>query len=275
MNLACLAVAIIASTALTSLGQTTEPIAPENPAGKKAGGLLDFKKITPPTENKFNPVINLTQIERFQLTKGKAEAGDSQAQYELSLLYLQESERTVPLDYFEAYNWMVKAATKNHRMAQFHLGRLYENGLGTEKNNGSALEWRRSAALLGCKQSQRWMGLIYLEVFSSISRFSNQLKTDPSNLIEAYAWFNLGSEIPFPPRLDPITPGPEELATGNVPLNLKDYNSERSIPTSAARDRDQIARRAEFTQKMLGEAKARSVTLAKEALEFRSKNKAK
>jgi hypothetical protein len=242
---------------------------------QKGGMLLDLNKIGLPPEETKLPESELTPKQRFQRTKGKAEAGNSQAQYELALFYLQEPDKTVPVDYFEAYSWMVKASMKNHRMAQFHLGRLYENGWGIEKNLESALSWRRSAALLGCKQAQRWMGQTCLEAYSGSTRFGGLIKQGPASLVEAYAWLNLGSVIPFPPRLDPKTPGPEEAASDDTPLNLRDYNFEKSIPTSAARDRDIIARNPSFDKKMSEDAKTRCVTLAKEAEEHLAQNRPK
>jgi len=257
------------------LGAISSPAQTPGTNEKKGGMLLDLTKIGLPPEEKKLPEAELTPLQRFNRNKAKAEAGDSQAQYELALAYLQEPDKTVPVDYFEAYGWMVKASMKNHRMAQFHLGRLYENGWGIEKNLESALSWRRSAALLGCKQAQRWMGQTYLEAYSGSTRFGGLIKQGPANLVEAYAWLNLGSVIPFPPRLDPKTPGPEELASGDIPLNLRDYNFEKSVPTSAARDRDIIARNPSFDKKMSEDAKARSVTLAKEAEAHRAKNRPK
>ena len=242
---------------------------------KKGGMLIDLTKIGLPPEETKLPEGELTPKQRFNRNKAKAEAGDSQAQYELALAYLQEPDRTVPVDYFEAYSWMVKASTKNHRMAQFHLGRLYENGWGIDKNLESALSWRRSAALHGCKQAQRWMGQTHLEAASGSTRFGNLIKQDPSSMVEAYAWLNLGSVIPFPPRLDPKTPGPEEVASDDPPLNLRDYNFEKNIPTSAARDRDIIARNPSFDKKMSEDAKARCVTLARESETHRAKNRPK
>lgn len=255
---------------------------------KKAGMLLDLKKIVPSVEppkpapapepvaeKKAEPEIQLTPLQRFQMTKGKAEAGNSQAQYELALLYLQESEKPVPLDYFEAFSWMLKASMKNHKMAQFHLGRLYENGFGTDKSLENAIKWRRSAALLGCKQSQKWMGQLYVDIFNGNPKFADLIKPDPSNLIEAYAWYNLGGEIPFANRADPKTPGPDELTNGDHPLNVRDYNFEKSIPVSSARDRDAIARLPSFNRKMYDDAKARCNSLAKEAEEHRAQNRPK
>ena len=81
----------------------------------------------------------LTPEEQFSVDKSKAEAGDAQAQYELGLHYAQFHFRVVALDYFEAFAWMQKAALKNHRMAQYQLGRFYEQGKGTEKIWGKPL----------------------------------------------------------------------------------------------------------------------------------------
>ncbi len=263
---------------------------------KAQGGLLDLDKIVPKPDapkvmeapksapltapvvhKKAEPEIEVTPLQLFQMTKSKAEAGNSQAQYELALFYLQESSKAVPLDPFEAYNWMLKASTKNHQMAQFFLGRLYENGIGTEKNLESTLQWRRSSAMLGCKQSQKWMGQLYSEIFSGNPKYASLIKQDPSNLVEAYAWYNLGSEVPFPPRTDPKTPGPEELEAGAVPLNERDYNMEKSVPTSAAIVRDNITRNnpTVFSKKTYDDAKARCLTLAKEAKDYRAQNRPK
>jgi hypothetical protein len=247
------------------------------PAEKKGGGLIDLGKLMGKNDDSEGKQVDeslLTPAERFQRIKARAELGLSQAQYELGVLYLQESERPVPLDYYQAYEWLLKASVKNHRMAQFSLGRLYENGTGVEQSLETALSWRRSAALGGCKQSQRWMGQVYLERLSGSPKYAAQIKQSPSNLIEAYAWLNLAAEIPFPPRLDPKKPGPEEITAGD-PLNLRDYNAENRIPLSAGRDRDLIARRPEFNKQMYDDAKARCLTLKKESEDHRAQNRPK
>jgi hypothetical protein len=241
------------------------------PAEKKGGGLIDLGKLIGKNEEVDESL--LTPAERFQCIKARAELGLSQAQYELGILYLQEADKPVSLDYYQAYDWLLKATMKNHRMAQFYLGRLYENGTGTDQSLESALRWRRSAALLGCKQSQKWMGQIYQETFDSGSKYSALIKQAPSNLIEAYAWLDLAASVPYPPRLDPKTPWPAEVAAGD-PLNLRDYNAENRIPTSAGRDRDLIARRPLFigNKQMYDDAKARCVTLKKESEDYRAQN---
>jgi len=247
------------------------------PAEKKGGGLIDLGKLMGKNDDAEGKQVDeslLTPAERFQRIKARAELGLSQAQYELGILYLQMGERPVPLDYYEAYKWLLKATMKNHRMAQFHLGSLYENGTGVEQSLETALSWRRSAALGGCKQSQRWMGQLYLESLSGSPKYAAQIKQSPSNLIEAYAWLNLAAEIPFPPRLDPKKPSPGEITAGD-PLNLRDYNAENRIPISAGRDRDLIAGRPEFNKQMYDDAKARCLTLKKESEDHRAQNRPK
>jgi TPR repeat protein len=263
---------LLTITSLALLGQSP-------PAEKKAGGMLDLSKLLPKKEVVEEKPVDeslLTPAERFSLIKGRAELGLSQSQYELGILYLQIGERPVPLDYYEAYKWLLKATMKNHRMAQFHLGSLYENGTGTEQNLESALRWRRSSALLGCKQSQRWMAQIYQENFDGSSKYSSLIKKDSSNLIEAYAWLDLASEVRFPQRLDPKKPGAEELAAGD-PVNMRDYNAENRVPRSAGNDRDRIAQRPLFTgsKQMYDDAKARCATLRKESEDYRAQNRPK
>jgi hypothetical protein len=276
---------LLALTAADSTAQTP-------PAEKKGTMLLDLKKILPPepkaaeqpkpavtpmAEPEKKPEeIPETPQERFKSTKARAVAGNSQAQYELALIYAQEFERTVTLDNYEAYTWLLKAAAKNHKMAQYYLGRFYEDGQGMDgADKVNALSWRRSAALLGCRQSQKWMGQLYYDTFSGNKKFADQIKQDPSNLVEAYAWYDLAASNPLPARADAKTPSEEEVASGDVPLNVRDFNFERAVPANAARNRDTIAKLPGFNRKMFEDAKERSIALAKEAADYRAKNRPK
>jgi len=45
--------------------------------------------------------------------------------------------------------WFRKAAKQGNVGAQFNLGRMYENGLGVDKNDSTAVEWHRKAAEQG------------------------------------------------------------------------------------------------------------------------------
>lgn len=213
-----------------------------------------------------------TPEDRFRSAKAKAEAGDSQAQYELGLFYSQDYERAVAIDYFEAFSWTQKAAQKNHRMAQRLLAKFHEMGRGTEKNLEEAIKWYRSSALLGCKQSQRWMGQMYHTTFQGSKLFDDFIKRDESNLVEAYAWFLLGADKSIPTRTDNKTPTPEELSFGPA-LIVRDYNFETSTQSTCEGERDNVAKNPSFTRAISDSAKARFLSLKEESREHRNNNK--
>jgi len=209
---------------------------------------------------------------RFRSAKAKAEAGDSQGQYELGLFYSQDYERVVAIDYFEAFTWTQKAAQKNHRMAQRLLAKFYEMGRGTDKNLELTLKWYRSSALLGCKQSQRWMGQMYNSTFHGSKTYEGIVKKDDSNLSEAYAWFLLGAEKTIPTRTDKKIPTPEELALGPA-LLFRDYDFEISTQSTCEGERDNVAKNTSFNRATSDSGKARFLSLKDEAKEYQNNNK--
>jgi hypothetical protein len=213
-----------------------------------------------------------TPEDRFRSAKAKAEAGDSQAQYELGLAYSQDYERVIAIDYFEAFSWTQKAAQKNHRMAQRLLAKFYEQGRGTDKNLEAAIKWYRSSALLGCKQSQRWMGQMYHTTFQGSKTYDDFIKKDESNLSEAYAWFLLGADKSIPQRSDNKTPTAEELSFGPA-LIVRDYNFETSTQGTCEGERDNVAKNPSFTRAISDSAKARFLSLKDESKEYRNSNK--
>ena len=231
----------------------------------------------PPTPTAYKEpevVREQTPDARFRSAKAKAEAGDSQAQYELGLFYSQDYERVVAIDYFEAFAWTQKAALKNHRMAQRLLAKFHEMGRGTDKNLGLALKWYRSSALLGCKQSQRWMGQMYYITFGGSKTYEEFIKKDDSTLSEAYAWFLLGAEKTIPARGDNKTPTPEELSFGPA-LLIRDYNFETSTQGASEGERDNLAKNSSFTRAISDSAKARFLSLKDESKEYQDNNKSR
>jgi hypothetical protein len=249
---------------------TPAPIAPTPaPMVKKQPEPLP----TPaPAKEPEIPVKEPTPEDRFRSAKAKAEAGDSQAQYELGLFYSQDYERAVAVDYFEAFSWTLKAAQKNHRMAQRLLAKFHEQGRGTDKNLEEAIKWYRSSALLGCKQSQRWMGQMYHTTFQGSKVYEDFIKKDSTNLSEAYAWFLLGAEKTIPMRTDTKTATAEELSFGPA-LILRDYNFETSTQNTCEGERDNVAKNPGFTRAISDSGKARFSSLQLESLEYRKANK--
>jgi TPR repeat protein len=59
--------------------------------------------------------------------------------------------------------WWRQAANQGHSMAQFCLGRCYEEGKGVGKNNREAVCWVRRAADQGCTHAQYGLAVYYHE----------------------------------------------------------------------------------------------------------------
>ena len=204
-------------------------------------------------------VAELTADQKFEAFKGSAQLGDTQAMYELALMYAHESRDrpNVELDKFEAVKWMTKAVNNNHKLAQFRLGGYYETAFGVKRDLAESLRWRTSSAYLGCKQAQTWIANLYWHISLGNSSFpaENITRDPPANLREAYAWFRAAADAPMAKRLQFDIPAPEELEGGKQPMSPADYTAERAKYDLAPRQRDSVA--TSF-------ASAEEMTLAKE-----------
>ena len=87
--------------------------------------------------------LDLQLLEAFVLMQ-KANAGESPAQHELGLRYLLG--RGFPADTIKATFWIQKAADQHLPLAEFNLGILLMNGMGTEWNPFKAFNHFRAAA---------------------------------------------------------------------------------------------------------------------------------
>ena len=67
-------------------------------------------------------------------------------------------------EYEEAFILYSKAAQEQHILSQFHLGNIYFNGLGVEKNIDKAIEWHTRAADQNYNESQYALGYIYEDI---------------------------------------------------------------------------------------------------------------
>lgn len=90
-----------------------------------------------------------------------AEAGDSNAQYNLGMLYARG--QGVPQDYAKAAEWYRKAADGGVAAAEYNLGVMYANGQGVERNQQEASKWFMKAAEQGVTAAQTNLGRIYDE----------------------------------------------------------------------------------------------------------------
>ena len=88
-----------------------------------------------------------------------AEQGNTIAQYYLGRMY--ENGRGVSQDYAKAVEWYRKSAEQGNTIAQYYLGRMYENGRGVSQDYAKAVEWYRKSAEQGNADAQYNLGIMY------------------------------------------------------------------------------------------------------------------
>lgn len=83
----------------------------------------------------------------FKTTLGKAEQGDSDAQYQLGVMFYYGEG--VSKDLSKAVNWIRKAAEQENADALYELGVMYERGEGVPQDDFEAAKWFRRAIKQG------------------------------------------------------------------------------------------------------------------------------
>ncbi len=92
-----------------------------------------------------------------------AKEGYEYAQYEVGIYLLRKSSRSSRGNYKKAYDWLSKAAEKNHAGAQNSLGYIYDKGLIGEKDFEKAFDWYEKSANNNNSYGQNNLGIMYLE----------------------------------------------------------------------------------------------------------------
>jgi TPR repeat protein len=88
-----------------------------------------------------------------------ASAGNAEAQYNIGNLYYRGEG--VSVDYKQAVDWFLKAANNGYIDAMNRIGHMYENGIYVTKSIPAAIEWYTKAANQGHAQAQYSLGFIY------------------------------------------------------------------------------------------------------------------
>ena len=91
----------------------------------------------------------------YNLFKPGAEAGDSEAQNYLGVLYYLGLG--VNRDLHKALQWYEKAAVQGHPDAQFNYGLMFHNAYGTEHNITTAFKWFYASYRQGNPNAERYM----------------------------------------------------------------------------------------------------------------------
>ena len=116
----------------------------------------DFYTIT---EEYLTVVEPRTEAEVRELLQ-RAEAGEAEAQYELSICYGRGNG--VRQDYAEAFKWAMASAKQGYAPAEGTVGSCYQEGKGVEQNIEEAIKWIQRAADKGDMLACWNRGLFYL-----------------------------------------------------------------------------------------------------------------
>ena len=90
-------------------------------------------------------------LEKYNLTKAKAEKGNAIAQNELGECF--RFGRSCNVNKAEAYKWYKKAANQGYADAEYNLAYCFENGYGCDKSEKKALKWYKKAEEHGCQKA--------------------------------------------------------------------------------------------------------------------------
>jgi hypothetical protein len=88
-----------------------------------------------------------TPAEIFQDTRRRADKGDPIAQFQLGTMYANGVG--TPKDDAKAVIWFQRAAEQGNADAQYTLALRYDNGQGAEKDGSQAVDWYKKAAAQG------------------------------------------------------------------------------------------------------------------------------
>jgi TPR repeat protein len=90
-------------------------------------------------------------------TEEKANPCDAESQFSLGRKFA--NGEGVPVDYAQAAEWYLKAATQGHCVAQFDLGLMYGQGQGVVRDDAKALLWLHNSADRGHAGAQYHVGV--------------------------------------------------------------------------------------------------------------------
>jgi len=117
----------------------------------------------------------------LQIFEQLSQAGDSQAQYDLSLMYLQGIGANKNLE--KGWTWMNRAADGGNVQAMLELAVRYQKSASLENAEQMAFLWFQKAAMAGSAAGQYNLAHLYED--------GNQT---PVDLVLAYVWMTLSNK---------------------------------------------------------------------------------
>ena len=122
------------------------------------------------------------------LREWRVDAGEGMAAAQFRLGDLYENGLGTEPDPAQGAQWFERAASQGHARAQARLGALYQEGRGVTPDFANAAKWYRRAADRGHPRAQFDLGEMYAT--------GEGVERDPK---EAYFWFNLAARNGYEP----------------------------------------------------------------------------
>lgn len=121
--------------------------------GLSSGFIKDFFIDQKQEKEQQAAVTSFRENRDVQTEEQKAESGDGVAQLHMALSYClgEGMEQDDEL----AYSWMKKSAEQDVPQAQYLVGEMTFQGIGTDKNLAEATDWIKKASENGCKQANQ------------------------------------------------------------------------------------------------------------------------
>lgn len=110
-----------------------------------------------------------------------AKAGHPVAQYHVGRMW--DAGKGTDRNRAKAAHWYRQAAARGHPDAQYRLGNLYAEGLGVPLNPAAAAKWHRRAANQGHVQAQARIGRLYAEGHPGLAQ----------DRVRAWKWLTLAA----------------------------------------------------------------------------------
>ncbi len=101
-------------------------------------------------------IENGTRVDALRV---RADAGDTEAQFELALCY--ENGEGVPCDFAQALRWFQSAAAADHAESQYRVGLAFAYGIHVQQDYDQAVDWYRQSAEQGNANAQYALGMSY------------------------------------------------------------------------------------------------------------------
>ena len=220
---------------LAGCGKEASPtMEAELKASKAENQKLRSKLATKQSAPQTKPKEPSESEKKFVETKTKAEAGDADAQLDLSGLYMEQGDNT------NEVKWLKKAAAQDHNSATHNLAFAYYYGRAVEKNLQEAYKLFSKVAAKEVSGSQHMVGEMLLAgegvkrdpeegvrwllkaaksnyMFDSHARLAECHSKGigvPKNKIKSYAWYQVS-----------VCTGLEDLPT-NVTAEMKTLKAE-------------------------------------------------